>query len=462
MKLDFKVRLGLFVITVLAVFLALGVKTYSSWSRITEFRHQLAAIPAESFEIVQYFQHATLSLNNALISYGINRDPTDWQRFTEENSRLAAWIDQRKSVYRSDRERECLIQIDAAHTGFSRVAERLAEVVRSRESGPIPLAAYHDFEQATEKLLNLGYLLADTHRQNIQAILRASDGLLLDVGGMLLASLALIVGLGIRLAVVAYRNRIAPLQLKLVESREVIERQEKLAALGLLAAGVAHEIRNPLTAMKARLFTQKKVLHPGSPEHQDAEVIGHQIDRLERIVQDVLLFSRPSDPKRVFTRADAPLRGIHDLLAPQLESLGIRLVLENSPPAYTSMDPEQIHQALLNLVQNARDAIGTNGTITLRARCDTKRLGNRPAEVVILEVEDTGGGISAEAERRLFDPFFSTKERGTGLGLSIAARIVDTHGGALIYRTVPGVGTTFGIMLPRVMIDETPHQNPPH
>ena len=90
------------------------------------------------------------------------------------------------------------------------------------------------------------------------------------------------------------------------------------------------------------------------------------------------------------------------------------------------------------------------GTVTLRARLDTKRLADRPAEVVILEVADTGKGIPPEVEKRLFDPFFTTKEAGTGLGLSIAARIVEKHGGALQYQTQVNHGTTFGIVLPRV------------
>ena len=112
-------------------------------------------------------------------------------------------------------------------------------------------------------------------------------------------------------------------------------------------------------------------------------------------------------------------------------------------------DAAQIKQVLINLVQNAADSIGQDGTVTLRARRDRKRISSEEIDVVILEVADTGKGIAPEVEKRLFDPFFTTKDTGTGLGLSIAARIVQKHGGALQYQTQVHHGTTFGIVLPQ-------------
>jgi len=240
------------------------------------------------------------------------------------------------------------------------------------------------------------------------------------------------------------------LQIKLVESQTLLERQEKLASLGVLAAGVAHEIRNPLTAIKAWLFMHQRKLRADTPEHADAQIIANELERLERIVKDFLLFARPSEPEWEVVSADRPLREVHDLLAPQLEKSGLQLWLEEPPRAWVRIDPHQIKQVLINLVQNAADAIGQQGTVTLRARLDRKRLAGREADVVVLEVADTGKGIPPEAEKRLFDPFFTTKESGTGLGLPIAARIVEKHGGVLQYQTQVNRGTTFGIVLPRV------------
>jgi len=108
-----------------------------------------------------------------------------------------------------------------------------------------------------------------------------------------------------------------------------------------------------------------------------------------------------------------------------------------------------LKQVLINLVHNGADAIVGAGTVTLRARAGRASLGGRETDAVILEVIDTGKGIPPEVEKRLFDPFFSTKETGTGLGLPIAARIVERHGGMLQYQTWLGHGTTFGVVLPR-------------
>jgi two-component system NtrC family sensor kinase len=105
-------------------------------------------------------------------------------------------------------------------------------------------------------------------------------------------------------------------------------------------------------------------------------------------------------------------------------------------------------QVLINLLQNAVESIGRNGTITLRARPERKWLLGAEKEVVVLEVADTGKGIPADVGKRLFDPFFTTKEGGTGLGLSIAAQIVAKHGGSLQYQTQVNRGTIFGIVLP--------------
>jgi signal transduction histidine kinase len=266
---------------------------------------------------------------------------------------------------------------------------------------------------------------------------------------VLLTSLALLLLASGGLAVVVYRELIAPLRVKLVESQALMERQEKLASLGMLAAGVAHEIRNPLTAIKAWLFLQQKHLVPGSPEHADAEVIAGEVSRLECIVKNVLLLARPSEPHLATVPANEPLRQVQALLKPQLEQANIRLAFDDSVSAPIKIDPHQMQQVLINLIQNAADSIGRNGEVTLRARLDSKRLADRVMDVVILEVADTGKGIPPAVEKRLFDPFFTTKDAGTDLGLSIAARIVEKHDGALQYQTQPNRGTTFGIVLSR-------------
>ena len=223
-----------------------------------------------------------------------------------------------------------------------------------------------------------------------------------------------------------------------------------LTALGMVAAGVDHAIRDPLTAIKATLLRRRKTAPPGSQDRADLDQITAEITRLDHIVRDFLQLARPCEPQGVTMLADQPLRQVQKLLAPQLTKVNVRLILEASPPAHIRIDPEQIEQVLIKLVQNAAEAIGHDGTVTLRARRDTRPMAGRATEVVVLEVSDSGPGISPEVEQRLFEPFFSTKRGGTGLGLSLSARLVKQHGGAMQYQTQAKQGTTFAIVLPRV------------
>jgi signal transduction histidine kinase len=264
------------------------------------------------------------------------------------------------------------------------------------------------------------------------------------------SSLGLLFLFGVALAILVYRDMIAPLRTRLVQSQTLVERSEKLASLGMLAAGVAHEIRNPLTAIKAALFIQQKKFPPASPEYADARLVEREILRLERIVNDFLQFARPTEPELKDVSADQLLQETQQFLEPQLARQNIRLSVEPSSPLQLRVDAPQIKQVLINLVQNAAESIGQNGTVRLRARRDRKRLAQAETGVAILEVIDSGKGIPPEVQKRLFDPFFTTKDTGTGLGLSIAAGIVEKHGGALQYQTQVHHGTTFGIVLPQV------------
>ncbi len=198
------------------------------------------------------------------------------------------------------------------------------------------------------------------------------------------------------------------------------------------------------------MFLQQKKFQPGSEEHDDARLVEREILRLERIVNDFLRFARPTEPEFAPVQTDVILQEVHTLLAPMLAKKQVELILESSPSLRIQADAAQIKQVLLNLVQNAADAIEKSGTVKLRVRQAHQNLNEKLVNVVIIEVADSGKGIPPEVQKRLFDPFFTTKDTGTGLGLSIAAGIVQKHGGALQYQTLVHHGTTFGMVLPQL------------
>jgi signal transduction histidine kinase len=309
-------------------------------------------------------------------------------------------------------------------------------------------AAELGIRSKSQLLSDLGQTLAKAHYDSRNQLLLHANQTLTQLRLLVLSLLGFLFVFGLALAAFVYRDMIVPLRVKLVESQSLVERNEKLVSLGLLAAGVAHEIRNPLTAIKAAVFIQQKKFKAGSQDRADAELVQREILRLERIVTQFLQFARPTEPQLVRTPANAPLQEVQMFLAPELARANIQLVVEDFAPLQIQADAEQIKQVLINLVQNAADSIERDGTITLRARADKKALADGETNVVVLEVADTGKGIPPEVEKRLFDPFFTTKSTGTGLGLSIAACLVQKHGGSLQYQTQLNRGTTFGIVLP--------------
>ncbi len=417
-----------------------------------KLRAQLNTVDSESFGIAEHFKDSLREVNNVRFRHAIDHDPAEWDQFLSASRELDAWMDEQAPRLTTSAEKDALRQVKSAYDDYLAVARQMHARDQTNSSPADALAEISGSRTQSQHLFDLGQALARAHYESRNQLVGNANSTLAQLRHLILALLALLFLLGAALAVMAYRDMVVPLQVKLVETQSLAEHHEKLASLGLLAAGVAHEIRNPLTAIKAAVYLQQKKFAPGSADAADAELVGREIRRLERIVTEFLQFARPAEPSLGKLPAQQPLREVQRFLAPELARKNIRLSFEESNPLSVNVDGEQIKQVLINLVQNAADSIGRDGAITLRCRPDRKSLSNGEADVVVLEVADTGHGIAPEVEKRLFDPFFTTKPEGTGLGLSIAACIVEKHGGALQYQTQVNRGTTFGIILPRAAI----------
>jgi len=459
------VRLRLYGFAVAVVLLAalVGWAGHSAWQQLKQLRKNFGAVQSESFHLADHVETSTLNLNETVLRFDLRKEPADKAHFHKEGEELKRWIQTQKPSASTPLELDLLNQIEIALEDYLTRTTKLLEERAQAGSVPSPKEVLEKVENKAQ-ILGLCTKLKGAERAALNQFVEDSHEALGGLHQLLMALVALVLILGFTATSLIYRVKIAPLRAQLVESRAIIERQEKLAALGTLAAGVAHEIRNPLTAINVRLHSLKRTLVRGSSEHEDATVIDQEIQRLDRIVRDVLHFARPTEPRPVTLTAGSLFSRVQGLLGSQLEKASIRLNLASSPALWIRVDPQQIEQVLINLIQNAAESIGRNGDITLRARSKLMPLAGHATPVVILEVIDTGKGIPPKVQERLFDPFFTTKETGTGLGLSIAARIVEKHGGALHYQTEVDRGTTFGIVLPRVEKDEdeVPTENSSH
>jgi len=230
--------------------------------------------------------------------------------------------------------------------------------------------------------------------------------------------------------------------------QDEIRQKEKLAALGSLSAGVAHEIRNPLSSIKglASYFGEK--FEPGSSDREAAEVMVREVERLNRVVSELLDFARPSELSRRQTDIVDVLNHSVRLVQQDagLHHIEIRLsTADDLPPLF--LDPDRFSQCLLNLYLNAIEAMTNGGVLTVEAAI-------APGGGLRIAVTDTGPGIPERHRSKIFDPYFTTKTTGTGLGLAIVYKIIEAHGGSISIESAPGGGTRFTVFLPPAAAEE--------
>lgn len=231
---------------------------------------------------------------------------------------------------------------------------------------------------------------------------------------------------------------------------EELRRKDRLAALGEMAAGMAHEIRNPLSIIKNSAQIIQSKLGEGNKGAEQVRFIISEVDRLNKVVTDFLNFARPRHPNfkqcNINELIDNTLQFAHSEITGHNIQV-IKNYQDNIP--LIELDPEQFHQLLLNLTLNAIQSMSKGGKLTITTRWDKSPLGKEKGNgAVQIAFTDTGCGISPEAKDKIFNPFFTTREGGCGLGLAIVHRIVELHGGRITVESEPNEGSTFTIIVP--------------
>ncbi len=224
---------------------------------------------------------------------------------------------------------------------------------------------------------------------------------------------------------------------------EQLRRKEKLSAMGQLAAGVAHEIRNPLNAISMIVQRFHKEFKPTRDQEEYlalTRTVRSEIERIGQIIRQFLDLARPPKLNTAPVSVDDLISQSVAVVAAQAEAKDIRLVTGPGVQTRVEVDKNQFHQALLNLLQNALEAVAQGGLISIKARKTDKHLS--------IDVKDDGPGIPPEQQKKIFDLYFTTKPAGTGLGLALVHRIITEHGGEVSVRSKPGQGTTFTLTIP--------------
>lgn len=237
------------------------------------------------------------------------------------------------------------------------------------------------------------------------------------------------------------------------KSEKLLIRAEKYAIVGRLAASVAHEIRNPLTAIKMLMFTLRDGLDKASPLRPDVAVMIQEIGRIEKFVQDFLDFSRPPKPVLKDHAIVDILKTTISLLMPQLKQQTISIDMQgDAGNSIVCVDEQQIKQVFLNILINAIQAMPNGGTIRIK---NSHHQQSENRRYLCLTIQDAGPGIEESLMPTIFDPFSTTKEDGTGLGLSIADQIIHNHAGWIEAHNAEPHGAVFSIYLPLKQQDES-------
>lgn len=265
------------------------------------------------------------------------------------------------------------------------------------------------------------------HRQSVQIFLQLLIIVLVGIGGLL------------SFAAVQRAKRAEQLERQL-------QRSQRLVATGKMAAGIAHELRNPLSSIKGLALLLQSRFAEDSQEMRQTEIMVQEVERLDRSVGELLDFSRPMELVKTDVGIGSLLRRTAGLLQPDIDAAGIRLQLEISAGMEQQVllaDEDKLIQVLLNLLLNAIQSFDED--------CVRRRIGlgvRQERNRIVIMVRDSGKGIEAAQLHRVFDPYFTSKSEGTGLGLALSAKIIEEHGGRLELESEAGKGTVVKIILP--------------
>lgn len=483
-------RISTCVVSVIALAVVSSLTALFSFWRVADLMHRSLNEHVPSVRAAEELEIAVLEQRGFVASYLLDQGNRHWLTELEAREQnFDDWWEQANATANTSEEREILGQLETVFRQYDAKRDEVVELHRRGEIEAAEVLLVHDVNrlydatyELCEKFIeaNVRYVdtaAADARRQIQVVTLVVSFCVVLTIGlgGVLLWLFFYRIVFPVRALVAdaqgfsgdsASESEPLPIdefravgvylrglmsdmtdqRLTLERSRQRLGAAEKLASVGKLAASVAHEIRNPLTAIRMWLFSIQKDVGGEESVDRKFEVVSEEIARLEKIVRDFLDFARPPQLDLRRDSISEILDKTLELSAPRLAKERIELARHdaNDLPAVVA-DREQLKQVLLNLLNNALEASAGGGRIDLKTTAEADGDGRR---MVVIRVSDSGSGIPPDLQARIFEPFFSTKERGTGLGLCIAARIIAGHEGRLVMEAASEHGTTFSIHIP--------------
>lgn len=486
MRVPLGSKISVAVCGVLALAVLSSVVAIGSAYRFEAFQKTLVEDNLASVQAAEELEIALLRQRGYVASYILDGGNPVWlERLEKHEDDFDYWLDQARQVARSDEERRILDRLEEVHPAYAR---QRAEVVRLYDAGQHERAKQtllSDVAARYEESYELCEQFIVANQQLVDAVTGEVRRQVAQITLIVSVILGITVCLGVALLWLFFRGVIFPLRriaadvrlaagderantrddemrelgryVKLLmtnvaetrsdleHSRAQLAHADRLATVGKLAASVAHEIRNPLTAVKMWLYSLRRTLGQQDEALHKFHIISDEIARLESILRNFLEFARPPQLRLLAQPVTPLLENTLELLKHRL--LDQQIVVARNDEADLPdvvVDAEQFRQVILNLLINALDALPDGGEVCIS--CSTARHAGR--EMVAVRVADSGAGMPEDVRQRIFEPFFSTKEEGTGLGLCIAASIMARHAGVLELESAEIQGTQWTVWIP--------------
>lgn len=462
----------------------------------------ILASDVSSMQAGQQMENRVRQLRFHCFVYLLDPSPSLWDKIQSDQTLFEAWLAKAQECAITPREEAC---IQAIRGGYQRFREEFLQLVQEAKrdggikQGLLRLAEDHPIRFVTDPCAEFAQINEETmdeasrHSEQVTQRLHLAM-LLVGLGGPLgglLSGYGIARGLRrslyrlrVRVQDVAQQlerevpavslstdgdmeqidqqlenvvQRVTQVTTQLQQQQQEMLRAQQLAAVGQLAASVAHEVRNPLTAIKLLVEAALRTNKPRPFTEENLKVVHGEILRLEQIVQNFLSFARPPALQRERCDIRDLVQRAVNLINTRVRQQNVTLLVQSPPtPAYGEVDVNQFCTVLVNLLLNALDAMPTGGQLILTLQLEAGQL--------LFRVEDTGAGLSSKVADRLFTPFTSTKETGSGLGLSICRRIIEEHGGRITGTNRAEGGACFTFRLPAhpAMVSEREHSEENH
>ena len=435
MKFTFSHRIIVSFLAIAILLILVGYLSSLTTKNLQKVSRAIMKENVSSLKAAEELELALLNQKGMVSSYFLDGNISWLQSLEERKKDFEVWFNNAQGVALTDGEKKILQDIMDLYKVYDNQRNRAIRLYNMGNTAEAKRILLNDMKNSVESLY-----------QRCEELILANEALIAKaevssrkestamtnlIWGMIIAVLCLGIFMGFLIA-----RRI---NYRLIYSA-------KMASLGQLSANIAHEIRNPLTSIKMRLYSLEKALKDDIDTKEDISVISEEINRMENTVRDFLDFARPAQPNLRKCDINQILEGTINLISPKANSQNIKLQKNfDAALAEPRVDKEQIRQAFLNIVLNSIEAMPDGGILEITTeKSNDKRLNS----VLEIKIKDTGVGMSPDVKRRLFEPFLTTKSEGAGLGLFIASRIIQMHRGTIEVESQVGKGTGMSVKLP--------------